>query len=350
MNEYSLNKLTKYLSVTFLAVIMLYMAYMLIEVVAIAVASILLYFIFDPFVRAFEKQGFSRLISIIFIFTVFAFLVYLGLSYIIPNFTLQMNQLIETLNVYSIHDQLLKMEHAIYRFLPIFNPGELAGKIEQTITSQILNLFNTAALLLSGIFSIAVLIVIIPFLTFFLLKDSRYLFKKCIVVIPNKYFEMSYYISKKISVQLGKYVRAWIFDAAFVGVSFGLGLYIIGVGNSFPLGVIAGLGHLVPYFGPVIGGIPAIIISIIQYGDLSQVPYILFLMATIYTLDNGIVQPYVFSKSLDMHPIVIILLLLTGGTLFGIVGLLLIIPAATVLRTLVKEIFFAFRNYKIARL
>lgn len=349
MSEYTLNRIIKYISVIFIAAVVLYLGYILIEVAAIAAASVLLYFIFDPFVRIFEKQGFSRLISILFVFTVFAFLMYLGLSYIIPNFTLQMNQLIETLNVYSIHDQLLKMENTIHRFLPFFNPGELAGKIEQTITAQILNLFNTAASLLSGLFSVAILIVIIPFLTFFLLKDSRYLFKKTLAVIPNKYFEMSYYISKKISIQLGKYVRAWIFDATFVGVSFGLGLYFIGVGNSFPLGVIAGLGHLVPYFGPVIGGIPAIIISIIQYGDLSQVPYILLLMAAIYTLDNGIVQPYIFSKSLDMHPIVIILLLLTGGTLFGIVGLLLIIPTATVIRTLVKEIFFAFSNYKIAR-
>jgi predicted PurR-regulated permease PerM len=58
---------------------------------------------------------------------------------------------------------------------------------------------------------------------------------------------------------------------------------MIGIQYSLPLGVIAGLGHLIPYFGPVIGGVPAIIISIIQFGDLSQVPLILLLLLVVYT-------------------------------------------------------------------
>ena len=161
---------------------------------------------------------------------------------------------------------------------------------------------------------------------------------------------MSYWILKKVSVQLGRFVRAWIFDATFVGFTCGIGFYFIGIPNALPLGIIAGLGHLVPYFGPIIGGIPAIIISIIQYGDLSHVPYIFLLMLIVYTLDNGLVQPYVFSKSVDMHPIVIILLIIAGSQLFGVFGMLLAIPTATVLKTAATEIYFAFKNYKIARI
>ena len=76
---------------------------------------------------------------------------------------------------------------------------------------------------------------------------------------------MSYYVIKKVTFQLSKYARAWIFDATFVGCTMGVGLYFIGIDNALPLGVIAGFGHLVPYFGPFIGGIPAILISLIQY-------------------------------------------------------------------------------------
>ena len=90
--------------------------------------------------------------------------------------------------------------------------------------------------------------------------------------MPNKYFEMSYWILKRVSLQLGRFVRGWIFDATFVGVVIGFGFYFIGLPNALPLGVMAGLGHLIPYFGPIVGGVPAIILSIMQTGGLSQVP------------------------------------------------------------------------------
>jgi predicted PurR-regulated permease PerM len=154
---------------------------------------------------------------------------------------------------------------------------------------------------------------------------------------------------KKVTLRLGLFVRAWIFDATFVGLMIGFGFYFVGVPNALPLGVIAGLGHLIPYFGPVIGGIPAIIVSIVQHGDLSQVPLILLVVLITYTFDNGFVQPYVFGKSVDMHPIVIILLIISGGTLFGLMGMLLAVPVATVIKTFYKEINFAKKNYKIAR-
>jgi predicted PurR-regulated permease PerM len=129
----------------------------------------------------------------------------------------------------------------------------------------------------------------------------------------------------------------------------GFGFYFIGVPNALPLGVIAGLGHLIPYFGPIIGGIPAIILSIMQTGDLSQVPLIILIVTLTYSLDNGLVQPYVFSKSVDMHPVVIILLIISGGELFGIIGMLLAIPVTTVVRTTANEIYFALKNYKIVK-
>ena len=129
----------------------------------------------------------------------------------------------------------------------------------------------------------------------------------------------------------------------------GFGFYFIGVPNALPLGVIAGFGHLIPYFGPIIGGIPAIIVSLMQYGDLSQAPLILLVVLITYAFDNGFVQPYIFGKSVDMHPIVIILLIISGGILFGIYGMLLAVPVATVFKTFAKEIYFAKKNYKIAR-
>ena len=327
-----------------------YFLFLLSDVILIVAISILLSFIFDPFVKLLEREGLKRFPSTLIVFIGFGFLIYLFFSIIIPNFVYQVNQLKETLHVYSLRDQLNSIDQQIYNLIPFFNQGELADKLEKFFSEMILNSFERMSDLVSSVISVVAMLVIVPFITFFLLKDSRHLLKSIIHVVPNKYFEMSYWILKKVSIQLGRYVRAWIFDASFVGITCGLGFYLIGIDNALPLGVIAGLGHLVPYFGPVIGGIPAIIISVLQYGGLSHVPFILLLLIFVYMLDNGFFQPYVFSKSVDMHPIVIILLIIAGSQLFGLIGMLLAIPTATVIKTATKEIYFAFKNYKIARM
>lgn len=339
-----------YLLLLILASAALYLLYILSDIMILLIISVLIAFLFIPVINFVEKLGFGRLFSTLLIFVSFFLFVYLSLSFIIPKLIFQMNELVASIHQYSLHEEIMKVEKDIYQFLPFFTPGELTKKIEEFISVQILNSFNLVSPLLSSIVSIAVILVIIPFISFFMLKDSNRILHYLISIVPNRYFEISYWITKRVALQLGKYVRAWIFDASFVGITMGVGLYFLGIQYSLPLGLIAGVGHLIPYFGPVIGGVPAVVISIIQYGDLSQVPYITLLLLVTYSLDNGFVQPYIFSKSLDIHPILIILLIVAGGQLFGLLGMLLIIPATTVIKTGVKEIYFAFKNYQIARL
>ena len=350
MVESNLKKISKILLWVILAVVLLYILYLLSDLLIILIISILLAFIFDPFIKQLEKEGLNRIMSTIIMFAVVGFLVYITLSVFVPKLLYQVNQLVQILHINTLESQISILERDIYKYFPFFSIGEISAGIRNFIDSWIQNPIDRISVLLSSIVSVAAILVIIPFITFFLLKDSKKIFVGMLNILPNKYFEMSYWILKKVSVQLGRFVRAWVFDATFVGFTCGIGFYLIGIPNALPLGIIAGLGHLVPYFGPIIGGIPAIIISIIQYGDLSHVPYIFLLMLIVYILDNGFVQPYVFSKSVDMHPIVIILLIIAGSQLFGVLGMLLAIPTATVLKTTAIEIYFAFRNYKIARI
>jgi len=349
MTDSSYKHFSKFLLWSAGIIIILYVFYLLTEILIILALSVLLAFIFAPFVSLLEGRGFNRLTATLIMFAVFGFVVYFSLSIIIPKFVYQVEQLISSLEGFSFAEEMKVLEGTLLHYIPFLKTGDLTHRVELFVTSQITNIFDSISSLLTSIVSIIAVLVIVPFITFFILKDYRRIMQGMLQTIPNKYFEMSYYILKKVSLRLGLFVRAWIFDATFVGVMIGFGFYFIGVPNALPLGVIAGLGHLIPYFGPVIGGIPAIIVSIVQYGDLSQVPLILLVVLITYTFDNGFVQPYVFGKSVDMHPIVIILLIISGGTLFGLMGMLLAVPVATVIKTFLKEIYFAKKNYKIAR-
>jgi predicted PurR-regulated permease PerM len=350
MTDQSLSKMKKYILWGTALLLLAYLMYLLADIFIILILSALLSIIFEPFIKLIEDKGLTRLTATILIFMVAGFFIYLIFSYIIPQLSYQINQLIEILKSFSIHDQIALIETEIHKYLPFFVVGSLSKNVESAISAYIVNSFNEFSILVSSIVSIVAILIIVPFITFFFLKDSRKIFRGMLNVMPNKYFEISYWIIKKISISMGRFVRAWIFDATFVGFCCGLGFYIIGIDNALILGVIAGLGHLVPYFGPVIGGIPAAIISIIQYGDLSHIAPLMVVISIIYAIDNGFVQPYVFSKSVEMHPVIIILLIIAGGTLFGVIGMLLAVPTATIIKTAAKETYFALKNYKIAKM
>lgn len=349
MSESTFNKAVRLLLWISGAFIIVYLLYLLSDLIIILALSFLLAFIFAPFVFMLEQKGFSRLTSTFLVFATVSALIYLGLSVVIPKFSLQMNQLINRLENFSLTEQLKNVQDWLSSTLPFLDFSMLSTKVEGFFSTQIANSFESLSALLSSIVSIVAVLVIVPFITFFLLKDSKRILQGILQVMPNSYFEMSYWIVKKVSLRLGLFVRAWIFDATFVGTMLGFGFYFIGIPNSLPLGVIAGLGHLIPYFGPIIGGIPAVILSIMQYGDLSQVPLIIIVVLIVYAIDNGFVQPYILGKSVDIHPIFIIILIIAGGQLFGLIGMLLAIPVATVIKTAIKEIYFATKNYKIAR-
>ncbi len=329
-------------------ILILYVLYLLADVIIIVTLSVLLAFIFAPFVFMLEQKGFSRLSSTLITFGALAILIYLGLSVFIPQFSLQMDQLITRLEKFSLTEQLKAVQDWLTTSLPFLPVSNLLTRVEEFFSSQLVNSVASLSTLLTSIVSIVAIVVIVPFITFFLLKDSKTITQGILQMVPNKYFEMAYWIIKKVSLNLGLFVRAWIFDATFVGTFIGFGFYLIGVPNALSLGVIAGLGHLIPYFGPIIGGIPAIIISIMS-GDTSQIPLIIIIVLGVYTLDNGFVQPVVFGKSVDIHPILIILLIIAGSQLFGLIGMLLAVPVATVIKTMSKEIYYAFKNYRIAR-
>lgn len=348
MSEKNL-RLSKLILWFFAAILAIYILYLVSDIIVILIISVLIAFIFEPFVKQLEKEGLNRLTSTIIIFASVGIIVYVVISVFIPAFIYQMDQLIAALNLSALEKHINIIESEIDRVFPFFNQGEISSGINNFIKSWVSNPIDKVTVLVTSIFSVIAIGIIVPFVVFFLLKDSKKIFRGMLNIMPNKYFEMSYWILKKVSVQLGRFVRAWVFDASFVGFCCGVGFSLIGVKYALPLGLIAGIGHLVPYLGPVFGGIPAIIISIAEYGDLSRVPIIILLLILVYILDNGLVQPYVFSKGTNMHPLIIILLIIVGGQLFGIVGMLIAVPTATVIKTAAKEIYFVLKNYKIAK-
>lgn len=114
----------------------------------------------------------------------------------------------------------------------------------------------------SGVVStVLFIIIIIPFITFFILRDRQKIKNGVISIVPNRYFEMTINIIDKIEKQLSSYVRAWLLDAFILGLLSFIGLSIMGVNNAIIIGMVAGGGHLIPYAGPIVGGVSLLYLS-----------------------------------------------------------------------------------------
>ena len=330
-------------------VILAYLFYVFSAILAMIIISILIAMIFSPVVDYLERKGIKRWLSVLFTYFLTGGIIFFGLSYFVPTIFKQFNTLSKAISPENLSALVGQAEKTIKSIFPFFNSINFVDRITTFMQELVIGWVNNLSNIFYSLVSILAISVIVPFMTFFLLKDTVKILRGVINIMPNKYFEVSYSVIKKISYQLSRFVRAWILDAFCVGVMSGVGLALLGIHNAASIGFVAGMGHLIPYFGPIIGGIPAIIISLVQFGDFSMLPSIIILFATIYTVDNGIIQPNVFSKGTDMHPLVIIILILMGSELLGIFGMLLAVPIATIIKTAAREIYYGYKNYKIIR-
>ncbi len=328
----------------------LYFSVLFWDLLVMLAIAILIAMIFNPVVSILERYGLSRSLSVLLVFIVVGFFLIWGISYFIPTLVTQMNAIAKNINQEKLNKILSEFQGTVSGYFPFVDTTDLAAKLSEFLSSLFFNSISNLSRLVSNILSVIALLIIIPFMTYFLLKDNKKIVKAIINIVPNRYFEVSYSVLSKINIQLGRYVRAWILDAFIVGVLSALGLTILGIKNSVSIGVVAGLGHLIPYFGPIAGGLPALLFSIVQFGNLSQLPTITIMFIIIYAIDNGFVQPNLFSKSTDFHPLAIIILILIGEQLMGVLGMLLAVPVATVIKTAAKEIYSGYVNYKIIKI
>ncbi len=329
--------------------IIAYLSYLFFNIIIMLSISVLIAMIFNPVVTFLEKKGIARWIAALSVFVLAALLLTSLLTFLIPKITGQLDTISKNITQDNLNKVIGSIETAIRPYVPFVKPGEIGAQINAFIADQFSRSLSHLNEILSSLLSIIAILVIVPFMTFFLLKDNKRIVRGVVNIMPNKYFEMSYMVLRQIATQLGRFVRGWIFDAFIVGLLSTIGLTILGIDNAISIGLIAGIGHLIPYFGPVIGGIPAIIISIIQFGDFSKLPSILIMFLIIYAIDNGFVQPNVYSKSTDLHPLAIIILIIIGSQLIGIAGMLLAVPIATVMKTAAKEIYLGYKNYKVLK-
>ncbi|MGB9715054.1 MAG: AI-2E family transporter [Thermodesulfovibrionales bacterium] len=342
----NLNTLTK--AILFLIVASLFILFLVAisEIVKLVIISALLAYVLDPFASYLESRGMNRTSATVSIFLLLLFIA--GISYLI--FLPVLSEEIKTLKggFSSENAELLisRFENFIVSNVPFLSLKDLnlLNRLHMT-TARLGDWIITHTL---DTVSVIVNIILIPFITFFIMKDGRQLKKAFVSIVPNKYFEFSLYLFHKINVQVGKYLRGQVLDATMVGILATCAMWLLGVKYFFMIGIFAGVANLIPYFGPITGATIAVIISIFQTGSFHLALYVIIAFLIIKLIDDTIILPVVMSKSVHISPLTVLLAIMVGGKLFGILGMVLSVPFTSFIKVVGHEILTNYRRCREA--
>jgi predicted PurR-regulated permease PerM len=193
----------------------------------------------------------------------------------------------------------------------------------------------------------------ILFISFFFLKDENLFQEGLLIFIPEKHHNATTNVVAESKRLLIRYYLGVLLEVVGVMVLITLGLKIFGIKNALLIGFFAGIMNIIPYIGPLIGGAIGIalgVISTLSMGTYNELlPDILKIAGTLIVvnfIDNNILVPTIYSKSVKSHPLEIFLVIIIGGGLAGLAGMLFAVPVYTLLRVIAREFFNQFTVVK----
>ena len=200
------------------------------------------------------------------------------------------------------------------------------AQVGENVFLKIINIFG------SLITFVSVLVIV-----FYLLLEVEAIKKIIQSVTPNKFQTYTTQLFVQAQNKINFWLKGQIILCLIIGILTYIGLLILGVKYALLLALIAGVFEIIPYLGPILGAIPAVFLA------FTQNPFTAFLVILLYLiiqqLENSILVPKIMSKTIGLNPIIILIVFLIGGKLYGLIGALLAIPIATALSVLIKDYF-----------
>jgi predicted PurR-regulated permease PerM len=292
----------------------------------------------NPVVTYLEKRGAPRGLGTLVIYVGFTLFVTLFALYLVPRFLVQLETLAEVLpqQAGSIQSRLAGFYLRFSRFnVPepikgaIDNGIEraeeaLAGFVERTLGS------------VPGLLPRLSLLILVPVLAFYLTMDFPELKMWLLSWIPDRWRSDIVGLMIEMDNSLGSFIRGQLLISAIVGILIAIGLSIMGVDFALIIGLIAGIFNIVPYFGPVIGAVPAVVFALLK-SPLSAV-YVVILFAVVNQVESSIISPNILGEHVGLHPVTVIFSIISGGYLFGFLGVILAVPVTSIVKVTLRYI------------
>ncbi|AOU98783.1 hypothetical protein BI364_13140 [Acidihalobacter yilgarnensis] len=271
-----------------------------------------------------------RLFAIVLAF----FMVFVGIAVLllglIPALQGQISRFLATLPAYAHHLNITLDALATHLHLPI-TPGSIANNLEQQVRHLGTHLLEAPTALLNtatGMIRVAVLIALVPIVSFYLLRDWHHLSAgiESFLSVPAR-TSLKAFLQSSDRV-LRRFIHGQLLVMLAIGCGYSLGFGLAGINLGLVLGVLAGLVSVVPFASFILGGLPALLLAVLQFHDLTHPLIILATIGLTEFVGNTILTPVLVGRFVQVHPAVVLLSIFAGGALYGILGMLLALPVA----------------------
>ena len=335
MNESkTINISTNTILRVILIILLLIFVYLIKNVIIIFLFALIIASAIAPIVNFLEKLKIPRVIGtlLVYIFTIaiLALIVYL----IIPGITRDVKSLASTLPQYieKISDKFNTLKGVSSKYQGIIGRiQDSLGELGNYLKGKSGNLLLTAFGIFGGVFSF-ILILIISFYISVLKKGVQRILT---AIIPIHYRDHILDLWERAQKKFGRWMQGQVVLGLIVGVLAYIGLSFLNIKFALLLAVLAGLLEIFPYIGPVLAGIPAVLIGFLQAPILGL--WVIILYVVIQQLENYLITPLVIGRVVGLNPVVVIMALLIGGQLGGILGMILAVPLAAVFAEFLKD-------------
>lgn len=191
------------------------------------------------------------------------------------------------------------------------------------------------------------MLALIPVVTFYLLLDWDELLERLRNLIPRNMEPRISLMAQECDDVLAAFLRGQLMVMVSLGVIYAIGLQLVGLKLALMIGLLAGLGSIIPYFGFAIGIVSATAAALVQFGNINAVMMVWGVFAVGQAIEGWVLQPFLVGDKIGLHPVAVIFAIMAGGQLFGFVGMLLALPAAAVIMVLLRH---AHERYQQSRL
>lgn len=322
-----------------LALLLLFALYQIRSVLTPFIYALIIVYLLRPVVNCLEEKGVPRWLGVILSYLMVVVVISLVGVYLVPVAIEQGGEFLTNFPQYL--QVTIKLVHDLQARLARFPIPPAAAdmlaegllSIRNSLLKSLSQLPSATVNVVSGLFNL----ILAPVLAFFLLKDLRAIKKGIVSLIPPRHRKETTEIIGKIDLVLRGFLRGQLLVALAVGILCSIALTIIGLDYAVIIGMVTGALNIIPYFGPIVGGVLAALVGLFSSWKLALAAVIA--MVIIQLIDGFFLSPHILSQQTKLHPVLVVFSLLVGGALYGIMGMLLAVPLAAASKALVMHFY-----------
>lgn len=286
----------------------------------------------NPVIVLFERRQVPRSFAILLLYALVGVAVTLMVYAVLPSLGRELEQIVETLPEQTRRlEELISKTFSDLRRVPVPNALEEVINLGLRRGEALLGQFAAkTAEILVGMVTNVVHLILAPILAYYLLKDYQSIKRVAVGWLPKearrRVIEMTGYIHRVV----GGFIRGQLIVSAVVGALIAAGFSVIGVRYALILGLIAGIADIIPYFGPIISAVPALVLALLN-SPLSALWTLLWILA-VNQFEASVLGPKIVGREVGLHPLTVVFAILSGGELMGITGMLLAVPVAAAVK------------------